>query len=388
MAEAQAAPIPFALPDVGEHEAEAAAQAILSGWVTSGPVMRDFERDFAAFVGGGVQTIAVNSATSGLHLALEAMGVGTGDEVIVPTWTFTATAEVVRHLGATPVIVDVERDTLNINLAAVAEAVTDRTKAVIPVHFAGLPVDVAGLRRLLGDGEIKIVEDAAHALPAVGTAGMIGNAAASDATVFSFYATKTITTGEGGMITSRSAAVADRCRVMRLHGIDRDSYNRHTSSQPTWSYDVIAPGFKYNMPDVAAAMGRVQLARAMQMHTRRQQIADYYFQELADLPLVLPARAPDGQLHSWHLFVVRLDGGAPVDRDDFIQRMASAGVGTGVHFIPLHAHSLWRRLVPRPEVSVPVAGAEARRAVSLPIYSKMSDEQVERVVAAARLTLS
>ncbi|TXH31525.1 MAG: DegT/DnrJ/EryC1/StrS aminotransferase family protein [Actinobacteria bacterium] len=378
--------IPFALPDVGDAEAEAVAATIRSGWVTSGPTMRSFEDDFVDFVGGAVEAVAVNSATAGLHLALEAIGVGPGDEVIVPTWTFTATAEVVRYLGATPVIVDVEPDTLNIDLDAVAGAVTSATRAVIPVHFAGLPVDLRALRAAVGADDIRIIEDAAHALPASGPDGLVGTAAASDAAVFSFYATKTITTGEGGMITTRDPDIAARCRVMRLHGIDRDAFDRYTSDKPSWAYDVVAPGYKYNMPDTAAAMGRVQLARAHAMQQRRQQIAERYTAEFADLPVRLPASAPPGAVHAWHLYVIRLAEGT-LSRDAFIGALAERGIGTSVHFIPLHEHSYWRQFAPDAAGTLPVAVGEAPRAVSLPIYSGMTDGQVGRVCEAVREVL-
>ncbi len=379
--------MPFALPDVGDAEAQAVAEVIRSGWVTSGPAMRAFEQEFAAFV-GSPQAVAVNSATGGLHLALEALGIGPGDEVIVPDWTFTATAEVVRYLGATPVIVDVERATLNIAPAAVAAAVTARTRAVIPVHFAGLAVDEQALLDALGGRDVAIVEDAAHALPASAGGELVGGSQRSAATVFSFYATKTITTGEGGMITPSDPRIAARTRVMRLHGIDRDAFNRYTSSHPAWAYDVVAPGFKYNMPDTAAQMGRVQLQRAHAMRDRRQRIADYYSEELQDLPLHLPAGGPAGWLHAWHLYVVRLHHKARLDRDGFIAGMAQQGVGTSVHFIPLHQHSYWQPFAPDPEKRLPVAVAEAPWAVSLPISSGLSDGQIEHVVAAAKALLA
>lgn len=376
--------VPFALPDVGEDEAEAAAHAVRSGWVTSGPIMKEFEREFAEFLGGGVETVAVNSATAGLHLALEALGVGPGDEVIVPDWTFTATAEVVRYLDATPVIVDVDQTSLNINTESVAEAVTDNTKAIIPVHFAGLPVDLKALRASLGGRNVAIVEDAAHALPAVGSTGLVGNSRASDATVFSFYATKTITTGEGGMMSTDRADIAERARVMRLHGINRDAFDRYTSKKPSWAYDVVAPGFKYNLGDIAAAIGRVQLARACEMQVRRQSIAEYYLSELGDLPLQLPVQAGEGELHAWHLFVVRLPVGQQIRRKAFISKMAELGVSCSVHFIPLHCHTYWKQFVPDAAQRLPVSAAESERALSLPVFSKMTDSQVTQVVEAVR----
>lgn len=380
--------IPFALPDVGEEEAEAVASTVRSGWVTSGPSMRAFESEFAAYLGGDVETIAVNSATAGLHLALEAVGVGPGDEVIVPDWTFTSTAEVARYLGAVPVIVDVDPDTLNIDPEAVRAAISPRTKAVVPVHFAGLPVDLKLIREVaIGDRDIALVEDAAHAFPARGTTGLVGTATHSDIAVFSFYATKTITTGEGGMMSTRDARLAARARVMRLHGIDRDAFDRYTSTRASWAYDVIAPGYKYNMPDLAAALGRVQLARADQMRARRQQVATHYLQEFAGLPVQLPQVAPSGQTHSWHLFVLRISPESGISRDEFILEMAERGIGTSVHFIPLHELTYWKPFAPDPQRTLPVSSAQGHLAVSLPLFSKMTDAQVERVVDATRAIL-
>lgn len=380
--------LPFGLPDLGEAEVQAVAEVIRSGWVTSGPQMREFETEFAQFVGGKVEAVAVNSATAGLHLALEALGIGAGDEVIVPDWTFTATAEVVRYMGATPVIVDVHPQTLAIDPDAAARAVTPRTRAVIPVHFGGLPVDLATLRAALGSESIAIVEDAAHSLPAVGPDGPVGSCQQSDAAVFSFYATKTITTGEGGMICTRDPQLAARCRTMRLHGIDRDAFDRYTSTLPAWAYDVVAAGFKYNLPDMAAAMGRVQLARAHQMRDRREQIAEHYLAQFANLGLELPVAAPPGQLHSWHLFVVRLPADAPLTRDAFIEAMSTRGIGTSVHFIPLHEHSYWKPFADSDASGLRVARSVASSVVSLPIYSAMDDSQVERVVQAVRSCLA
>lgn len=380
--------IPFALPDVGDAEAWAVAKAINSGWITSGPTMDAFENEFTMHMGGEVASVAVGSATAGLHLALEAVGIGPGDEVIVPTWTFTATAEVVRYLGATPVIVDVETETLNIDIEATSQAVSPRTRAVLPVHLAGLPVDLIQLKAALGQTDIKIIEDAAHALPALGTTGLVGNCQVSDAAVFSFYATKPVTTGEGGMITTRDCAIADRARVMRLHGIDRSVFDRYTSTKPAWVYDVVAPGFKYNMPDTAAAMGRVQLSRSCQMHSRRQEIAERYLQEFSDLPLQLPPRAPDGQIHSWHLFIIRVDPDAGTSRDEFVSSLSARGIGTSVHYIPLHEHTYWRSFVGDARATLPNAIRAAPNVVSLPIYSKLTDDEVDLIIATVRAVLA
>ena len=380
--------IPFALPDVGEEEAQAAAETIRSGWLTTGQTSRTFESEFAAYIGDpSLHAVAVNSATAGLHLALEAMGVGPGDEVIVPTWTFTASAEVIRYLGADPVFTDVDPVTLNIDLADAQRKVTERSKAIIPVHFAGLAVDAVALKDFAQRNGLKVLEDAAHAIPSSSHGGVVGTGS-SDAVVFSFYATKTMTTGEGGMILTRDEDLAKRARVMRLHGISRDVFDRYTSKVPSWQYEIVAPGYKYNLTDVAASIGLVQLAKSDAMAARRAAIGARYDRELADLPLVLPAHAPDGERHAWHLYVLRIADSAPVDRNTFIERMAEQGVGTSVHFIPLHRMPYWRETYDLNDTDFPVASAEAEKHVSLPIFSSMSDEQVDRVIEAVRTVLA
>ena len=385
--------VPFALPDVGDREIDAVVEAMRSGWLTTGPNAAAFEREFVDdLIGssgtpesnGSVAALAVNSATAGLHLALEAIGVGPGDEVIVPSWTFTATAEVVRYLGATPVIVDVDPATLNIDLAAATAAISERTKAIMPVHFAGLPVDRAALVAFAKAHQLAVVEDAAHAHPVLSDGIPVG-LGESDAVVFSFYATKTMTTGEGGMVVLRNPAIIDRMKTMRLHGISRDVFDRYTSTAPSWHYEVVAPGFKDNMTDMAAALGRVQLTRASAMREARAAIAAQYDAAFADLPLYLPARPSRADTtHAWHLYVVRLTEGAPVERNRFIELMAQAGVGCSVHFIPLHHHPYWRELRGPDAPSLPVADAQFQRAVSLPIFSSMSQGQVDKVVASVR----
>jgi dTDP-4-amino-4,6-dideoxygalactose transaminase len=380
--------IPFAVPDIGEAEIDAAAEAMRSGWLTTGPRVAAFESEFAEQLGGGgVEAIAISSATAGLHLALEAAGVGPGDEVIVPTWTFTATAEVVRYVGGEPVLVDVDPVTLNIDLGAAKAAVTGATRAVIPVHFAGLPVGYTDLMSFASDHGLRVVEDAAHAFPSC-TEGTRVGAGPSDATVFSFYATKTMTTGEGGMLVTRDRAIAQRARTMRLHGISRDVFDRYRSTAPAWQYEVVAPGFKYNMTDTAAALGRVQLRRVAEMRARRAEIAARYDSGLTDLPLDLPASGADGDLHAWHLYVVRIRDEAPIGRDAFITAAAQAGVGCSVHFIPLHQQPYWRSRAGLREDDFPVASAEFRRVVSLPLYSAMTDDQADRVIAVTRRLLS
>ncbi|MCU1431278.1 MAG: UDP-4-amino-4,6-dideoxy-N-acetyl-beta-L-altrosamine transaminase [Actinotalea sp.] len=374
--------IPFALPDIGEDEIRAVAETMRSGWLTTGPGVVAFEREFADAVGGGVEAISVNSATAGMHLALEALGIGPGDEVIVPTWTFTATAEVVRYLGADPVIVDVDAETLNIDLACAAAAIGPRTRAIMPVHFAGLPVDRGAVAALAESYGIAVVEDAAHAFPALSAGRPVGSGE-SDAVVFSVYATKRITSGDGGRVLTGDAELARRIRIMRLHGISRDVFDRYRSAAPSWHYDVVAPGFKYNLTDTAAAMGRVQLRRSQEMRDRRAEIAGLYTDAFAGLSLGLPPDAPEGDSHAWHLYVVRLPGDG-ASRDGFIEHMASAGIGCSVHFIPLHQHSYWREHCGLSDAAFPVASAEAPRVVSLPLFSAMTDAQVDRVIASVR----
>ncbi len=378
--------LPFALPDIGEAEIAEVVDSLRSGWLTTGPKTKRFEADFAAFLNGEVEAVAVNSATSGLHLALEACGVGPEDEVITTTYTFTATAEVIRYLGAHPVFVDIDRHTLNLNPDLVARAVTPRTKAILPVHIGGLACDMDPILQIAARHGLKVVEDAAHALPATYRGRTIG-LLDSDATVFSFYATKTLATGEGGMLVTRDPALASRCRVMRLHGIDRDAFDRYTSTRPAWYYEVIAPGFKYNMTDVAAALGIQQLRRVHELRARRQEIADRYDRAFADLPVRLPAHASDGDVHAWHLYVLQLADDAPVDRNTFIEKMAQRGIGTSVHFIPLHRHPYWRDTYGLKPSDFPEAEAAYARVVSLPIYTKMTDGDVERVIQAVREVL-
>src|SRR5262245_7199909 len=334
--------LPFALPDIGDDEIAEVVDTLRSGWVTTGPKAKRFETDFAAFLGdASLQSIAVNSATSGLHLALEALGIGPGDEVITTTHTFTATAEVVRYLGADVKLVDVDPHTLNIDPRLVEAAVTPKTKAIIPVHYGGLAADMSAILDIARRHRLKVVEDAAHALPTTSGGRLIGTLA-SDAVVFSFYANKTITTGEGGMLVTRDEALAKRAQVMRLHGMSRDAFDRFTASVPSWYYEIVAPGFKYNLTDIAAALGLHQLKKAHRFAHRRGEIAARYSEAFAKLPLITPAPAPAGELHAWHLYSLRLADEAQVARGRLIERLFAAGIGCSVHYIPLHLQPYWR----------------------------------------------
>ena len=378
--------LPFALPDIGEEEITEVVNSLRSGWVTTGPKTKQFESDFSAFIGENIEAIAVNSATAGLHLALEALGVGAGDEVITTTYTFTATAEVIRYLGAHPVFVDIDADTLNIDASKIEQAITPKTKVIIPVHFAGLSCDMGEILSIARRHNLKVVEDAAHALPATYAGQKIG-ALDSDATVYSFYATKTITTGEGGMVVTKHKSVSDRIKIMRLHGISRDAFDRYQSKKPSWNYEVVAPGYKYNLTDIASAIGIHQLKKAERFRQRREEIARLYDKSFEDLPLVLPAHEPEGELHSWHLYVVRLEENAHISRDDFIQQMSDKGVGCSVHFIPLHIHPYWRDTYKLEARAFPVALNAYKQAVSLPIYTKMTNNDVYKVIDAVKSVL-
>ncbi len=382
--------LPFALPDIGDEEIAEVVDTLKSGWVTTGPKAARFEAEFRAFLGDragddGLHAIAVNSATAGLHLALEGLGIGPGDEVITTTHTFTATAEVVRYLGADVRLVDIDPATLNIDPARIEAAITPRTKAILPVHYGGLAADVPAILDIARRHGCKVVEDAAHALPTTCGGKLVGTLA-SDATVFSFYANKTITTGEGGMLVTRDAALAQRARVMRLHGMNRDAFDRFTAKVPSWYYEVVAPGFKYNLTDIAAAIGLQQLKKARRFQQARGRIAALYDAAFADMPLTLPPQPMPGELHAWHLYALRL-GDCAIARDRFIERLFEAGIGCSVHYIPLHLQPYWRdRYALRPE-SFPHAQRAYERLVSLPIYTRMSDADVQRVVDAVRAVL-
>ena len=373
--------LPFARPDIGDAEIAAVTEAMRSGWVTTGPVTRQFEQNLVDYLGGGLQGVAVNSATAGLHLALEALGIGPGDEVIAPTLTFTATVEVVRYLEADAVLVDVDPVTLNIDPEKIRAAITPRTKAIMPVHYGGLACDMDAILAIAQEHGLKVVEDAAHALPTTWRGALVGQLQ-SDVTVFSFYANKTITTGEGGMAVTRDAALAQRMRVMRLHGMNRDAFDRFTSKTPAWYYEVVAPGFKYNLTDTAAALGLVQLQRLPQFVQRREALAQRYHAQLAGLPLVLPATALAGDMHAWHLYVVRLAPGARLGRDALIQALSDRGIGTSVHYVPLHRHPYWRDRYGLTPEQFPQADAAYHAMLSLPLFTSMSDADQARVIAA------
>lgn len=390
--------IPFALPFIEEDEVEAAANAIRSGWLTTGPKTKEFESLFAEYV-GAKHALAVNSATAGLHLALEAVGIGKDDLVILPTWTFTATAEVVRYFGAHPVLVDVDKDTLNINLEKLVQTIenikssnqAERLKAIIPVHFAGQACNMKAIMEIASIHNLFVIEDAAHAFPTTLISPSVQDKKESSrfigtvghATVFSFYATKTIATGEGGMVTTQDDALASRIKLMRLHGINRDVWDRYTSKKPSWYYEVIAPGFKYNLTDIASAIGICQLKKAERLRQKRADIAKEYNKRLSKLSLVeLPKVLDENLKHAWHLYVLKLNlNQLTISRNEFIEEMAHAGVGCSVHFIPLHKHPYWQTRDREFELNLDTANNEFERCVSLPIYPSLDKSKVEKIIS-------
>ncbi|MGY2701580.1 DegT/DnrJ/EryC1/StrS family aminotransferase [Nocardioides sp. HB32] len=381
--------VPFALPDITEDEIEAVTEVLRSRWITTGAQAAAFEEEFAVAV-GAPHAVALNSCTAALHLSLEALGVGPGDLVYVPTYTFAASAEVVRYLGAVPVLVDIDPDTLNIDVRALralvegaARAEAGRPAAVVPVHMAGVSCDMDEIWELAREFGLVVVEDAAHAFPATYRGRPVGTTPddVRSTVCYSFYATKTLTTGEGGMVVTRDEEVAERVRMMSLHGLSRQAWARYSGG--TWRYDILAPGYKYNLTDIAAALGRVQLRRAHDMHLRRTMIAARYSEMFADLAVDLPT-VPEDRTSAWHLYLLRLHESRIVDRDGVIEGLRKAGVGISVHFIPLHLHTYYRETYRVTPEQFPVATREFERAFSLPMWSAMSVEDVEHVVTMVR----
>jgi dTDP-4-amino-4,6-dideoxygalactose transaminase len=375
--------IPFALPCLGEAEINEVVDTLRSGWLTTGPKTRRFEEEFAQFI-GIPYALAVNSCTAGLHLALEAIGIQPGDKVITTPYTFTATAEVIRYLGATPLFVDIDPNTFNIDSQQISHWLENISgiKAILPVHFGGQACDMSAILALANRYSLKVVEDAAHALPTYYQGHLIGSF--GDITVYSFYVTKTLATGEGGMVVTANPDYAKRIRVMRLHGINREVFDRNEA----WFYEVVAPGFKYNLTDIAAALGIHQLRQAHAFLQRRSAIAARYTAGLAGLPLQTPYLHPDST-HAWHLYVIQLKlEDLAIDRNTFIEKMTAAGIGTSVHFIPLHLQKYWRECYHFQPTDFPVAVKVYQRAVSLPIYPCMSDTEVERVIMTVRQILT
>lgn len=374
----RAAFLPFSPPSISEEEVEAVVDTLRSDWITTGPKTKQFEDEFAAFI-GAPGCLAVNSCTGALHVALAALGIGPGDEVITTPMTFICSANVVEHVGATPVLADIEPDTMCIDPERVAEKITPRTRALMPVHYAGHPCDMRPLLDLAKANGLHVIEDAAHSLPAAYEGQRIGTL--GTLTAFSFYATKNLTTAEGGMLTGAPDLV-QQARLWSLHGMNRDAWKRY-SAEGSWYYEVVLPGFKYNMTDIAAAIGLVQLRRLEAFQARRREIVALYNAAFSQLDaLQTPTERPNVE-HGWHLYVLRLNPDRlSIDRAQFIEELKKRNIGSSVHFIPIHLHPYYRERYGWQPDDFPVAAAEYRRSISLPLHPRLSDQDVRDVIDA------
>lgn len=371
--------VPFHRAPVGEEEALAVCEVIRSGWLTMGPKTFEFEKKFAEYV-GAKHAIAVSTGTGALHLSLEAAGVRVDDEVLLPTTTFTATAEAVTYLGARPVLVDVDPVTMNMDVEDAARRITTKTKAIIPVHLAGLPCDMNEIHALARVHHLRVIEDAAHALPSEYKEKRVGQI--SEFTCFSFYATKTLTTGEGGMITTDNPEAADRMRLMRLHGIERDAWKRYRGDG-SWFYEVLEAGFKYNLTDLQSAIGLVQLAKCEAMKQARERIAQRYSDAFSSREELVIPMIPQDRRTSWHLYILRLRlDRLKSDRGGFIEALRRHGVACSVHFIPLHLQPYYRRAYGYQAGDFPHAEREYNSCLSLPIYPGMTEMEINHVISA------
>lgn len=369
--------IPFHKPYITDEEIAEVVDSLKSGWITMGPKTIKFEEEFGLYI-DSKHAIAVNSCTAALHLALKAIDLKPNDEVIIPTMTFTATGEVVCYFGAEPIIVDVEKDTHNINVSLIEKAITPKTKAIIPVHFAGQPCDMDIIMQLAKSYQLRVIEDAAHSLPAWYKDTKIGMI--SDMTCFSFYATKTLATGEGGMVTTENDEWAEKIKILRLHGISKDAWKRYTN-EGSWYYEVVEAGYKYNMTDIQAALGLAQLKKVELMWEMRKEIAQKYTKAFEHLEeIITPYTKPDRKT-AWHLYVIKLNLDAlKIDRNKFIEELKQRGISASVHFIPLHRHPFYKNTFGYIVKDFPDAEWIYERIISLPIYPGMTDEDVDSVI--------
>lgn len=372
--------VDFAPPAIGPEEIAEVAATLRSGWLSTGPRVQQFERAFADYVGAR-HAVAVNSCTAALHLSLVVSGIGPDDEVVTTPLTFCATANTVIHVGATPRFADVDPITWNLDPAATEQALTSRTRAVIPVHYAGRPVDVRAFRRLAEAHGLRVIDDAAHCVEGVSNGGKVG--AAADLTCFSFYATKNLTTGEGGMLTTNSEAWASDARIASLHGMSRDAWARYTRSGSA-QYDVVMPGFKYNMPDLMAAIGLHQLAHIDSHLRRREAIWQRYDEAFADLPLTRPAPIAEGERHARHLYTVLVEPDSGWRRDDLARALRESGIATSVHFGALHLFSYYASRYGLKHGMFPVAERVSASTLSLPLSAAMQEDDVDAVIDAVR----
>jgi len=368
--------VPFHKPYIDENDIEGVVSVLKNGWLTMGEKTFEFERKFKEYI-GVKNAVAVSSCTAGLHLALKALGLGEGDEVLIPAVTFVATAEVVRYFNAVPVLVDVERETHLMKADDLEPKITPRTKAIVPVHYAGQPCDMDAIAEIARAHNLPVVEDAAHSLPAWYRGKKVGGI--GEVTVFSFYATKTLTTGEGGMVTTDIDEWAERMRVLRLHGISKDAWNRY-SENGSWVYDVKELGYKYNMTDISASLGLSQLGKLEEMWRRRVAIAEAYNEAFGELEeLILYEVKPD-RVSSWHLYPLKLKLEAlKINREQFLNELKARGVSASVHFIPIYRLSYYRNMGYDPG-DFPNSEWVFERTLSLPIFQGMTEREVEYVI--------
>lgn len=371
--------LPFHRALIEEDDIRAVLEVLHSGWLTTGPRVKEFEAGFARYTGAS-HAVAFSSCTAALHLALAAIGVTEGDEVILPTMTFAASGEVVLYFKAQPVLVDCQKGSFHVDPEQIARAITSRTRAILPVHYAGYACDMDAILAIARDHGLKVIEDAAHALPSHYKNRMVGTL--GDITCFSFYATKTLTTGEGGMATTESPELAERMRRLSLHGISKDAWKRYTA-EGTWRYDILEAGYKYNLTDIQAALGLAQLAKCDAMRERRVTIAKRYSKALCALEAYEVPSAPEHTQHAWHLYVLQVNAAAlRIDRNRVIDELKKRGIGTSVHFIPLHLHTLYQQQLGYRTGQFPNAEESFGRAISLPIYPGLTEQDTDRVIEA------
>jgi len=371
--------LPFHRASIDEQDIESVVRVLRSGWLTTGSEVRQFEGAFARYVGAR-NAVALSSCTAALHLALAAIGLQEGDEVILPTMTFSSTSEVVLYFKARPILVDCQANSFQADPMAMERAITSRTRAIIVVHFAGIPADIETILDIARRHKLIVIEDAAHALPTRYKGKMIGTF--GDITCFSFYATKTITTGEGGMMTTENAEVADRVRMLSMHGISKDAYKRYTA-EGSWRYEILDVGYKYNMTDIQAALGLAQLAKSDVLRAKRDRVAGVYTAALSSLDAYETPAVPVDVQHAWHLYVLKVNPDAlSISRDRVIEELKKRGIGTSVHFIPLHTHPYYQQKLGYRTGQFPHAENHFEHAISLPLFPGMTNDDTERVVEA------
>jgi len=370
--------LPFSRPSLGEAELAAVQEVFQSGWITTGPKCAELEQAFCQLT-GNQHAIAVSSATAGMHVTLMALNIQAGDEVITPSMTWVSTLNIITLLGATPVMIDVDPETLMVTPEAVAAAITPRTKAIIPVHYAGAPADIDAIQAIGQRHGIPVIEDAAHA---AGTYYHQRHVGGQGIAIFSFHAIKNMTCAEGGLVVTNDAALAERIRMLKFHGLGVDAFDRQTHGRQPQA-EVISPGFKYNLPDISAAIALVQLAKLDEINARRSAIAQRYLAALQDTPFKPLAQPRWPHRHAWHLFIIRVDETTcGISRDGLMQALKAQDIGTGLHFRAAHTHRYYRERYP--QLSLPATEWNSDRICSIPLFPDMTDSDVERVITALR----